>query len=367
MDGYALRSTDTISAPVRLRVCGTTYAGDERSPDLPAGAAQRVMTGALIPRGADAVCMVELTREVGPDEVEISVRVSAGENIRDAGTDVQAGEVCVASGVEVSPAHIGVLVSAGVDTVRVHPRPRVGMLSTGDELLAAGERLAPGKIRDSNLPALLARLANDGFPRVSLGSVVDETTTIARAIELGAQHCDAVITLGGVSVGEHDYLADALNKLGARPMASMQIAMRPAKPFAFGVLADLAVPIFGLPGNPVSAFVSYELIVRPALRTMAGHRVVDRPLVSAIAPEGLARKADGKTHFARVQIRRGEDGTFEARPTSRQGSHQMLGLAEADGLAVVQDGEGINPGGSVDVLVLRDDALAPGMGVEWTP
>ena len=153
MDGYALRSADTNSAPVRLPVCGTTYAGDERSPDLPSGAAQRVMTGAPIPPGADAVCMVELTREVGPNEVEISARVSAGENIRDAGTDVEAGEVCVASGTGISAAHIGVLVSAGIDVVRVIPRPRVGVLSTGDELLAAGERLTPGKIRDSNLPA----------------------------------------------------------------------------------------------------------------------------------------------------------------------------------------------------------------------
>lgn len=367
MDGYAVRSTDTISVPVRLRVAGTTYAGDDRSPDLPSGAAQRVMTGAPIPSGADAVCMVELTREIGPNEVEIGVRLSAGENIRDTGTDVQAGQVCVATGTEISAAHIGVLVSAGVDAVRVIPRPRVGVLSTGDELLAAGERLAPGRIRDSNRPALLARLGDDGVPRVNLGSVVDETATIARAIELGAQQCDALITLGGVSVGEHDYLADALNKLGASPMASMQIAMRPAKPFAFGVLADLAVPVFGLPGNPVSAFVSYELIVRPALRTMAGHRATDRPLVSAIVPEGLSRTPDGKTHFVRVQIRRRENGTFEARPTSRQGSHQMLGLAEADGLAVVEDGEGVNPGRPVDVLVLRVDALAPGMGVKWTP
>ncbi len=367
MDGYALRSADTISAPVTLHVSGTTYAGDALSRDLPLGAAQRVMTGAPIPPGADAVCMVERTREVDTDGVEISVALQPGENVRDAGADVNAGDVCVRAGSALSPAHLGVLISAGVRDVRVIPRPRVGVLSTGDELVAAGARLTPGKIRDSNRPTLLARLENDGFTPVDLGSALDETATIARAIDLGARDCDGVVTLGGVSVGDHDYLADALGKLGASPMASMQIAIRPAKPFAFGVLADPGVPIFGLPGNPVSALVSYELIVRPALRLMAGQSALDRPLLSAIVPDGFPRTRDERTQFVRVQVRRGSDGALEVRPTPGQGSHQLRGLADADGLAVVPDGDGIPPGGSVDVLLLREDALVTEKDARWMP
>jgi molybdopterin molybdotransferase len=367
MDGFAVRSCDTTAPPARLRVVGTTYAGDEQPELLSPGTAQRVMTGAPIPPGADAVCMVELTREIDPGEVEIDIELHAGENIRDAGADVSSGDVCVSGGTELSPAHIGVLVSAGVGAVTVIPRPRVGVLSTGDELLAAGEPLAPGMIRDSNRPALLAQLGSDSFTPVDLGSALDETATIARAIELGARRCNAVITVGGVSVGEHDYLADALNKLGASPMASMQVAIRPAKPFAFGVLAEAAIPVFGLPGNPVSALVSYELMVRPALRAMAGHDAIDRPLVPAIAPDGLVRTSDGKTHLVRVQIRRRGDGNFEARPTAGQGSHQLRGLADADGLAVVRDGDGVPPGGPVLVLVLRADALAPKDDLTWMP
>ncbi|MGB9113016.1 MAG: gephyrin-like molybdotransferase Glp [Acidimicrobiales bacterium] len=367
MDGFALRSGDTISAPVMLRVSGTTYAGDAQSRDLPLGTAQRVMTGAPIPPGADAVCMVERTREVDVDAVEISVALRPGENIRDAGSDVNAGDICVRGGTALSPAHLGLLVSAGVEAVRVVPRPRVGVLATGDELVAAGDPLTPGKIRDSNRPALLARLRNDGFTAVDLGSALDETATIARAIDLGARGCDAVITLGGVSVGDHDYLADALEKLGASSMASMQIAIRPAKPFAFGLLANPAVPVFGLPGNPVSALVSYELIVRPALRSMAAHRAVDRPVLSAIVPDGLPRARDERTYFVRVQIRRGDDGTFEVQPTPGQGSHQLRGLADADGLAVVPDGEGILPGARVDVLLLREAALATERDARWIP
>lgn len=367
MDGYALHSGDTSSAPVKLRVVGTTYAGDPQSDDLPVGAARRVMTGAPLPHGADAVCMVELTRELGPDEVEICVRLSPGENVREAGADVEAGKVCVTAGTALAAAHLGVLIGAGVDSVQVIPRPRVGVISTGDELVAAGAPLAPGKIRDSNRPTLLARLHDDGFRPIDLGSVVDEAATIACVIDLGTKDCDAIVTLGGVSVGEHDYLAEALNELDASPMRSMQVAIRPAKPFAFGILSHSRVPVFGLPGNPVSALVSYELIVRPALRTMAGHRAIDRPVVSAIALSSFARKPDGRTNFVRVTIRRRNDGSFAVHPTSGQGSHQLRGFADADGLAIVADGEGIVPGENVEVLVLRDEVLAPETDATWMP
>ncbi len=367
MDGYALRSGDTESAPVSLRVVGTTHAGDEALSELPPGSAQRIMTGAPVPNGADAVCMIELSRELGPGQVEITVPLNGDENIRRAGDDVAAGELCFTRGTELTPAHLGVLVSAGVPFVRAVPRARVAVLSTGDELITDDSPLVPGKIRDSNRPTLTARLQTDGFSPVDLGSAADETSSIASAIGIGAQRADAVVTVGGVSVGDHDFLADALRKLGASSMTSLQIAIRPAKPFAFGVVGDPGVPVFGLPGNPVSALVSYELLVRPALRAMAGHRKIDRPLVTAFAPDGLPREHDGKTHFVRVRLRRLDDGTIEARPTGGQGSHQLRGLAEANALAVLPDGDGVPAGGRVDVLVLRDDGLVPESAEQWIP
>jgi molybdopterin molybdotransferase len=367
MDGYALRSADTASPPVRLRVAGTTFAGDDEAEFLAPGTSERVMTGAPIPSGADAVCMVELTRQTAPDEVEISVALQTGEQVRRAGEDVATGEVCFPPGTELSPAHIGVLVSAGVTAVLAVPKPRVGVLSTGDELVPEGAPLVRGKIRDSNRPALLTRLSEDGFIPVDLGTSSDDVAALARAIEAGARFCDAVITIGGVSVGEHDFLADALVKLGADPAASLQMAIRPAKPFAFGVLPEARAPIFGLPGNPVSALVSYELIVRPALRSMSGHEKVDRPVLSAVVPDGISRSPDGKTHFVRVRLHRRENGRVEVAPVARQGSHQLRGLADAEALAIVRDGSGIVAGGLVDVIVLRDDALAPERDAQWLP
>jgi molybdopterin molybdotransferase len=367
MDGFALNSADTGHAPVALHISGTTLAGDPPADHLVPGNAQRIMTGAPVPPGADAVCMIELTRDLGNGDVEIGVRIGAGENIREAGSDVAAGDECFAAGTVLSPAHVGVLVSVGVRSVEVFARPRVGVLSTGDELVGADDELATGKIRDSNRPTLLARLASDGFSAVDLGSAVDDAGAIAHTVEQALPQVDAVITVGGVSVGDHDFLAEALAKLGAAPLSSLQVAIRPAKPFAFGVLPAARVPVFGLPGNPVSALVSYELIVRPALRSASGHSRIDRPLVSAVVPDGLGRAADGRTHFVRVHLRGCEDGTFEARVTRGQGSHQLRSFADADGLAVVADGDGVAPGGRVGVLVLRDDALVPEGSGTWIP
>lgn len=367
MDGYALRSSDTQNPPVTLTVVGTTHAGDEAAGELSPGTAQRVMTGAPLPVGTDAVCMLELTRQSRPGEVEVTVALQPGEHVREPGEDVAAGEPCFRAGTALSPAHLGVLISAGLGTVVVFPRPRVGVLSTGDELLDAGVPLSPGKIRDSNRPTLIARLETDGFEPVDLGSSGDDLDALARTIERSSQRADAVITIGGVSVGDHDFLAQSLEKLGASPMASLQLAIRPAKPFAFGVLPGAGVPVFGLPGNPVSALVSYELIVRPALRSMAGHRVIDRPVVSAVASAGISRAPDGKTHFTRVDLTRRDDGVLETASIPRQGSHQLRGFADASGLAVLADGEGVPVGGKVDVILLRDDALVPRKDGAWMP
>ena len=366
MDGFAVRSSDTALAPTSLKVVGSVMAGGAFDGEIHDGEAVRIMTGALLPKGADAVCMIERTRDLG-DSVVISDPMSAGQFVRPAGDDVAAGDIVFHAGTILGPAHIGVLISAGISAVSVIPPPRVGVLSTGDELESATGELSPGAIRDSNRPALLARLDEDSFHAVDLGTVRDDLSTIAAAIEAGVATCDAVVTIGGVSVGDRDFIAAALEKLAATSMASMQIAIKPAKPFAFGILPPRNRPVFSLPGNPVSAFVSYELIVRPALRKMAGYQQLDRPILEAVAPDGLKREPDGKTHFVRVRVTTDSNARLEARPVVGQGSHQLRSLAESNALGVLPDGNGVEPGGRLKVLLLDDDRVGEGRDSSWIP
>ncbi len=350
MDGFAVRAGDTVGAPVRLAVVGTITAGDPPEPAVGPGEAVRIMTGAPIPPGADAVVMVERTRPAGEGAVEVLDAVVVGQHVRPAGDDVRAGTVVVTAGTPLRPAHLGVLANLGVTEVRAHPRPRVGVLSTGDELVEAPPgRLGPGKIRDSNRPMLLAELARSGFAPVDLGRVGDDEDAIAAAVQDGTRRCDAVLTSGGVSVGDADLVKAVLDRLGR--MHWLQIAIKPAKPFAFGIIGD--VPVFGLPGNPVSSAVSFELLARPALRRLGGHTALDRPRLLARATEPLRRSPDGKTHYQRVVVTVG-DGRLAARPAGGQGSHQLGALAAANGLAVVPDGDGVDAGADVEVLLLDD-------------
>jgi molybdopterin molybdotransferase len=245
-----------------------------------------------------------------------------------------------------TPGHLGVLASVGVDRIAVHRRPRVGVLSTGDELVTSGP-LGRGQIRDSNRPTLLALVREAGFEAVDLGVAADDEVSVTSAIERAVASCDAVLTSGGVSMGDLDYVKVVLDRIG--DMRWMQIAIKPAKPFAFGLVGE--VPVFGLPGNPVSSMVSFELLARPALRRMAGHTELHRLSIDAVAPDGLRRSVDGKIHLARV-VARQQGGTWVVRSAGGQGSHQLAAMAAANALAVLPDGDGIEPGGSVPVLLL---------------
>ena len=352
MDGYALRSGDTAAAPARLAVVGRLMAGSAPDVEVGPGQAVRIMTGAPLPPGADAVCMVELTHsDDGDASVVIEQTIDEGRAVRRPGEDVAQGQQVFDAGEVLSPGHLGVLASLGRYDVAVRPRPRVGVLSTGDEIVEGPQPLVPGKIRDANRPSLLATLRRDGYDTSDLGIVGDDLGQIKERIGKAAQECDALVTSGGVSVGDVDYVKVALDELSSGSMRWMQVAIRPAKPLAFGTIDPGATPVFGLPGNPVSALVSYELFVRPALRRMAGHARLDRPRVRGRADEALHRAPDGKVHLVRVAARFGPDGVVRVRPSGGQESHMLRAMAGSNGLAVLPDGGGVAAGDGVDVIL----------------
>lgn len=347
MDGFAVRAADTAGAPVDLSIIGTLAAGSVSDREVGAGEAMRIMTGAPMPPGADAVVMVERTKASADDTtVKIEIRVEVGNHVRGAGEDLRSGQEVFAAGTVLGPAHIGVLASIGCRQVPTYRRLRVGVLSTGDELVMGTP--GPGQIRDSNRDALLALLEAAGMIGVDLGLVSDDEEAIEGAILAGVAGCDAVLTSGGVSMGDFDYVKAVLDRIG--DMRWMQVAIRPAKPLAFGLVDG--TPVFGLPGNPVSSMVSFELFARPALRSMSGHTDLERRRVVAVSEGGLDRHPDGKVHFARVTVDY-SDGTYMVASVKGQGSHQLTAMASADGLAVLPDGDGVVDGGAVEVLLLR--------------
>jgi molybdopterin molybdotransferase len=353
MDGYAVRAEDVAAAseeaPARLRVVGTVAAGHAPTIPVGPGEALRIMTGAPFPAGADAVAIVETTSTEGAD-VLITAPAQAGVHVRPAGEDIQAGQEVFPAGTVLGPGHIGVLCSIGSEKVAVVPAPVVGVLSTGDELVEGAVALLPGQIRDSNRYTLMSLLRRDGFTAVDLGIARDDEPAIERALHEGVERCDAVMTSGGVSMGDFDYVKAVLDRIGR--MHWMQVAIRPAKPFAFGVIGS--TPVFGLPGNPVSSMVSYEVLARPGLRRMGGHAAGDlvRPTVRGIADTNLRAGRDGRTTFVRVHSSFSADGRVHVSSTGGQGSHQLHAMARADALAVLPPQQDAAPGDDISLMFL---------------
>jgi molybdenum cofactor synthesis domain-containing protein len=357
MDGFAVRTSDTTAAPVELEVIDVLAAGMAPARPLEPGTAIQIMTGAPIPPGADGIAIVERS-ETGsrPGTVRVLDPVTTGAYIRPAGSDLRRGDLAVPAGAVLGPAHVALLASVGATQVSVHPRPRVGVLSTGNELAEPSRPLGAGQIRDSNRLGLLAALQRDGFLGIDLGVRRDEEAAISAALRDGIERCDALLTSGGVSMGEFDFVKIALEGLVGEvggDIHQFKVAIKPAKPLSFAAVSvgGRHVPVFGLPGNPVSAMVSYQVVALPALRRIAGHRSPIPHRLPAIAVDDFTRRPDGKVHLLRVTAAMGADGRVVVRSAGPQGSHQLAGLVAANALAFVPDGDGIVTGGAVQILL----------------
>ncbi|MFO7536705.1 MAG: molybdopterin molybdotransferase MoeA [Chloroflexota bacterium] len=353
MDGYAVRAADVAQAsreqPANLRVVADIAAGVVVDVVLSPGTAARIMTGAPLPAGADAIVPVEGTDEAYraaerplPDQIAIYRRVEPGEYVRHIGEDIEAGQEVLPAGHQLRPQEIGVLASLGVAQVPVIRRPRVGILSTGDELIAVESPLTPGKIRNSNSYTQIAQIEVLGAVPVPLGvardTVADVRTRLQAGLEAGV---DLFISSAGVSVGAYDVVRTVLEEGGN--IGFWKVRMRPGKPLAHGTYQG--VVYLGLPGNPVSAMVSFERFARPAILKMAGHTQLERPQVTAVLRDEI--HSDGRESYVRAVVERNGTGEYYiATTTGSQGSHMMTSLVKANALLIVPEGVKFVPSGT---------------------
>jgi molybdenum cofactor synthesis domain-containing protein len=317
----------------------------------------RIMTGAPVPEGADAVCQLEDCSMSRDGVIVIDQPVDPGTAIRLAGEDVAPGRVLLQAGSLITPTHLGVLAGQGMLRVAIHPRPRVGVISTGDELASDHEPLRIGQIRDTNRPLLLGLVEREGWESVDLGISPDDEATIGKVLDRGAASCDALITSGGVSVGDRDVVRTVVSDRSGRTARSMQVAIRPAKPFTFGVLEESNTPVFGLPGNPVSAMVSFEMFVRPAIRRMAGHRQLYRPVVLAQASHAIPKRSDGKTHFVGVDCYLNRNARWRVRSVGGPESHQLAAMSRANALAILREAPGVKRWDQLPVMLIEANVV----------
>jgi molybdopterin molybdotransferase len=376
MDGYAIHAADTMAAtedqPVELRVIGDVPAGAAPDVTVAPGTAVRIATGARVPGGADAVVPVELTTPLDtggrrgprgrdatgplPKACLVHQSVTVGGSIRDEGSDLRAGALILEAGSAVTPAAIALAAGAGVEEVAVHARPRVGVLATGDEVRSPGQPLGPAGIPDANGPGLRAQVAATGAEAIDLGIAPDDLDDVLRRLGTGlAAGADVLIVSGGVSVGPYDVVKTAMETIGR--VGLWRVAVQPGKPFAFGTAprpgGGPAVLVFGLPGNPVSSAVTFELFVRPALRRLGGRRDLFRPVDRAVLDAPVS-KGHGRRAFLRVVAEcdaaggpaRDDQGRVRVRLAGGQGSHVLSALATADGLAVVPEADDTLPAGA---------------------
>jgi molybdopterin molybdotransferase len=366
MDGYAVRAADTVGAgagdPATLPVVDESRAGHPAQRPLGPGEAIAVSTGAMVPAGADAIVRVEDT-DGGRERVRIEAEVEPGRDVRRAGEDIEAGEAVLATGTEIGPAEAGVLVSIGRGEVACVRRPRVTVLTTGDELQEPGAPLRPGAIRNSNAYSVAGLVERSGASLAGTELVPDDRDATEAALRR-ALAADVVVVSGGVSVGEHDHVRPALAALGAEQVF-WGVALRPGKPTWFGTVAapqsaasqpgSAGAPgklVFGLPGNPVSAMITFLLFVRPAIRALLGAGAEDPDRATAILDQDYP-KQPGRAHLVRCRLELREDG-WHAWPTKDQGSHVLTSMLGADALAIIPAAAAtVSAGERVEIELLR--------------
>ncbi len=349
MDGFAVRSVDTADAPVSMEIAGTVAAGSIFDAPLESGSALRIMTGAPIPDGVDAVIRQEEVR-VESGKAVISRIVLTGENIRPAGEDVRAGDVALLSGSWLGAGAIGLLASLGRRSVLVHPRPSVGVLATGDELAVAGDELRPGMIRNSNSPMIAAAVQRAGGLPVLLGTAGD---TLEQATErvLAATGLDLLVTTGGVSVGDRDIIKDVLQAAGNIELHGLK--MKPGKPLAFGMVGS--VPVIALPGNPVAALVGFDQFVRPSILKLLGRQDLEMPVVIARLESTVVNRG-GRRLFVRGSLS-GPPGSLAFEPSARHGSGMLSTVAGRRCYLVVPEEVEIIEAGEVVTVQLPEEGL----------
>jgi molybdopterin molybdotransferase len=352
MDGYAVIAADVAGAsaetPVALRVIENLAAGYVAGQQVAPGTAIRIMTGAPLPKGADAVVRFERTEQEG-DEVRIYFSAPVGNNVRCAGEDVRSGSLVLTKGTRVRPQEVGMLASLGRSAVSVIRRPRVAILATGDELVDVGEWLGPGKIRNSNGYSNAAQVVRYGGVPLMLGIARDTEEDLVSKIRSGLeQGADLLLTSGGVSVGDFDVVKKVLSAEGQ--ITFWRVCMKPGKPLAFGRIdaevdgVKRSVPVLGMPGNPVSVMVSFEIFARPAILTMLGVSDLAKPTVDAVLAEEIVSK-DERRHYMRVRLEQDGDG-YRASLTGAQGSGILTSMVKANGLAIIPEDWTSAPAGS---------------------
>lgn len=346
-DGYAVLAADTGNR----QIIGEQMAGYIADVTLKPGQAVQITTGAPIPPGADAVIMVEDTIQHG-SQLELTAPVSSGDNIRPVGSDIAEGQRVLPAGVILNPAEIGLLATLGKTSVSVYPRPKIGVMSTGDEIVEPDQSPKPGQIRDANRFTMMHAIELAGGIPVDLGLVRDQQNTLDQTIREGLKRVDGILTSGGVSMGQLDLVKPYLAEHGTLHFG--RVNTKPGKPVTFGILNGK--PFFAMPGFPVSALVSFEIFVRPALRRMAGHTQLHHPRQSVTLAHDV-RHHPSRTEFQRAIITRQPDGSLIANTTGAQGSGRLLSLHNANGLLELPHGRSdFSAGETVDALILGDIA-----------
>lgn len=358
MDGYAVRFEDIADAtpdqPVTLAVVGNIPAGQVAEDELSPGTAMKIMTGAPVPVGADTVVKIEDT-DGGDTDVQIRQVPKFGANIRARGEDIADGTPLLSAGDVIGPRTVGLLTTIGIDTVLVRPRPRVVVLSTGSELVAPGLELTkPGQIYDSNSFLLAAAAQRAGAQVFRVPAVSDDPDELRRVITDQLVRADLIVTTGGVSMGDFDVVKEVVPELGLTDFA--KVAMQPGKPQGFGLIGEDETPMVMLPGNPVSAFVSFEVFVRPLIRKLMGVRPLVRPTVSATVTAGM-KSAPGKRQFARGIVETDATGRRSVQLVGGHGSHLVHEMSRANALVILEeDVTEVDAGQTVDVWILGEDA-----------